>query len=41
MPEIGKVDIAESLVNAGLAGRRDSFPSDAGLADTVEAGIHA
>jgi hypothetical protein len=40
-PEIGKVDIAESLVNAGLAGRRDSLPSDAGLVDTVEAGIHA
>ena len=41
MSEIGKVDIAELLVNAGPAGRRDSFPSDAGLADTVEAGIHA
>ena len=41
MPEIGKVDIAELLVNAGLAGRRDSFPSDARLAHTVEAGIHA
>ena len=41
VPEIGKVDVAELLVNAGLAGRRDSFPSDAGLADMVEDGIHA
>ena len=41
MPEIGKVDIAELLLNAGLAGKRDSFPSDVGLAETVEAGIHA
>jgi len=41
VPEIGKVDVAELLVNAGLAGKRDSFPSDAGLADMVEDGIHA
>ena len=41
MPEIGKVDIAELRVNAGSAGRCNSLPSDVGLADTVEAGIHA
>tara|TARA_R100001015_G_C4579577_1_gene136307 strand:+ start:668 stop:796 length:129 start_codon:yes stop_codon:yes gene_type:complete len=41
MPEIGKVDIAGLLVNAGMAGRRDSLPSDVGLAETVAAGIHA
>ena len=41
VPEIGKVDIAKLLVNAGSPWRRDSLPSDAGLVDTVEAGIHA
>jgi hypothetical protein len=41
VPETGKVDIAELLVNAGLAGRRDSLPLQAGLVETVEAGIHA
>ena len=41
VPEIGKVDIAELLVNAGLAGRRYSLPSEVGPADTVEAGSHA
>jgi hypothetical protein len=41
VPEIRKVGIAELRVNAGSTGRRDSLPSDAGPADTMEAGIHA
>ena len=41
VPEFRKVDIAELRVNAGSAGRRDSLPSEAGPADTVEAGMHA
>jgi hypothetical protein len=38
--EIRKVGMAELLVSAGSAWERDSLPSDAGLADLAEAGIH-
>ena len=40
VPEIRKVSIEELRVSAGSARARDSLPSSAGHADTVEAGIH-
>lgn len=39
--EIRNVGMTELLVSAGSARARGSLPSNAGLADTVEVGIHA